>query len=313
MKASACGLAIVALLAVAAPGTTATSPLAPAAPDPSPEMSAVLPASASPQPPADAGWMPAVEASQGTASPGSATALVLPLVPVTPSPEAVRVSAGPRSTGAVALTFDDGYDRARCAAIAQTLRAYGATGTFFVNGNYLKEAPARWQQILGGQAIGNHTRSHRDLTLESDLVVRHQIAHNEALHERILGRPMLKVLRPPYGAHDTRVRRIAGELGYTHTVLWSVDSRDWRASATVRSIIARATGASPGSVILLHCGPSKTPRALPRIIRHYQARGIRLAGLDVVLGLHEVPSIPPLDEAGRPADSAADPSAVPAA
>lgn len=205
-------------------------------------------------------------------------------------PEAVRASAGPPATGAVALTFDDGYVRGRCAVIARTLREAGATGTFFINGNYLKAAPDAWRRILAGQAVGNHTRSHRDLTRESDLVARKQIAYNETLHERILGVPMLKVLRPPYGAQDARVRRIAGALGYSHTVLWSTDSGDWKRSATVRSIVRRATGAPPGSIILMHCGPAATPRALPRIIRHYEARGIRLAGLGVVLELGEAPA-----------------------
>ncbi len=204
----------------------------------------------------------------------------------------------------MALTFDDGYDRAACAAIARTLRAHGARGTFFINGNYLKSAPSAWRKILRGQAIGNHTRSHRDLTEADDLVARHQIAHNEALHERILGQPMLKVLRPPYGAQDGRVRRIAGELGYVHTVLWSVDSRDWRASATVRSIIRHATGAPPGSIILMHCGPRETPRALGRIIRHYQARGITLAGLDEVLLLPDEASVMPSDTPRPPLDPA---------
>lgn len=199
--------------------------------------------------------------------------------------EAVRVSAGSPSTRAVALTFDDGYDTQACASIARTLRSYGAVGTFFINGLHLQAEPQRWQEILRGQLVGNHTRSHRRLTEESDIVVRRQIMHNEALHERILGRPMLKVLRPPYGAHDRRVRSIAGALGYRYTVLWSVDSRDWQRSATVRSIIDRATGAPPGSIILMHCGPRETPAALASIIRHYRSRGIALAGLDVVLGL----------------------------
>jgi peptidoglycan/xylan/chitin deacetylase (PgdA/CDA1 family) len=199
--------------------------------------------------------------------------------------EAVRVSAGPRSTRAVALTFDDGYDTAACASITRTLRSNGVVGTFFINGLHLKAEPRRWQAILRGQQVGNHTRSHRRLTEASDLVVQRQIMQNEALHERILGWPMLKVLRPPYGAHDRRVRSIAGALGYQYTVLWSVDSRDWQRSATVRSIIDRATGAPPGSIILMHCGPRETPAALASIIRHYRSRGIALAGLDVVLGL----------------------------
>lgn len=206
---------------------------------------------------------------------------------------AAVVKAGPRWTRAVALTFDDGYDRRACASIARTLRANRATGTFFINGTHLKKAPDAWRRVLEGLQIGNHTRSHRNLTRESDAVVRKQIYQNELLHERILGRPMLKLLRPPYGAHDRRVRAIAGQLGYTHAVLWSVDTYDWRPSATGSSVTSRATGAPADSIILMHCGPDVTPRALPAIIRHYQQRGLELAGLDRVLGLSVGGSVHP--------------------
>lgn len=194
-----------------------------------------------------------------------------------------RVVAGARSSGAVALTFDDGYDRAACGRIARTLRAHHARGTFFLNGVNLRREPAAWRRILRGQAVGNHTWSHADLTHLGEAAIRAQILHNETVHERILGRPMQKVLRPPYGAEDGRVRSIAGQLGYRRTVIWNVDTLDWRSSATVGSIVSRAIGAPPGSIILMHCGPPETPRALPAIIRHYQGRGIELTGLGRVL------------------------------
>jgi peptidoglycan-N-acetylglucosamine deacetylase len=208
-----------------------------------------------------------------------------PAPAASPEPQAEIVRAGPPSSGAVALTFDDGYDRRRCGIITNALRESGATGTFFINGIYLKEAPDAWRDTLDGQEVANHTRSHRDLTKETDEVVRKQIAYNEALQEHILGRPMLKVLRPPYGAQDARVRTIAAQLGYRTLLLWSVDTLDWRRSATVHSIVRRAIGAPPGSVILMHCGPPRTAKALPHIIRDYRERGIRLAGLQEVLQL----------------------------
>ncbi len=198
--------------------------------------------------------------------------------------QATVIKSGSRSSGAVALTFDDGWSVGACASIARTLRAHDAKGTFFVNGNNLRLQPAKWRRILKGMPVGNHTRSHKNLKLESSRVVTKQIRENEALHERILGRPMLKVLRPPFGAHDRRVRRLAGQLGYKHTVLWNVDTFDWKASSTVASIVSRATGARPGSIILMHCGPRATTKALPAIIRHYQARGIELVGLGRLLG-----------------------------
>jgi peptidoglycan/xylan/chitin deacetylase (PgdA/CDA1 family) len=194
-----------------------------------------------------------------------------------------RVVAGARSSGAVALTFDDGTDRAACGRIARTLRANHARGTFFLNGVNVRREPAAWRRILRGQAVGNHTWSHADLTHLGAAAIRAEILRNQLLHERILGRPMLKVLRPPYGAEDGRVRSIVGQLGYRRTVIWNVDTLDWRPSATVGSIVSRAIGAPPGSIILMHCGPDETPRALPAIIRHYRARGIELAGLAAVL------------------------------
>jgi|GEM_PF-6781294 len=198
------------------------------------------------------------------------------------------IRAGPRSSGAVALTFDDGYNAKACGRIATALRAKAATGTFFINGNYVRDDPDRWRRILRGMEVGNHTRSHHDLTRVPHPVVKKQVLENEWIHERVLGRPILKVLRPPYGAYGLRVRRIAAQLGYDRIAMWSVDTQDWKHSSSARDIVRRATGARPGSVILMHCARGETADALPGIIRHYHSRGIRLAGLSEVLGLGEV-------------------------
>jgi peptidoglycan/xylan/chitin deacetylase (PgdA/CDA1 family) len=213
-------------------------------------------------------------------------ALVLSLVTFAPAgaAEAGIVRAVPRSSGAVALTFDDGWNVRACARIADILRERNVSGTFFVNGRELKQRPATWRRILEGMPVGNHTRTHKNLVRQSGEVIRRQIETNERIHERILGRPMLKLFRPPYGSHDRRVRRIAGELGYRYTVMWNVQPHDWSSRTTAGQIIQRATGARPGSIILLHCRHASTVRALPKIIRHYKQRDIGLVGLDELLG-----------------------------
>ena len=207
--------------------------------------------------------------------------------PETPGPQkppAARVvRKGLRASGAVALTFDDGYNGRACGRIANILRKHDAVGTFFVNGRYLQDQPGRWRQTLEGMEVGNHTRSHRDLTREVHPVVERQIAQNEAIHEQVLDRPMLKVLRPPYGAYGERVGRIAKQLGYDRVVMWNVDTGDWRPNVKAKSIARRATGAPAGSIILMHCARDATVKALPKIIRHYERRGIKLAGLKKVL------------------------------
>ena len=198
-------------------------------------------------------------------------------------PMATIVRKGRAASGAVALTFDDGYNRKACARITNILRKHEAVGTFFVNGQWLRREPERWRSILEGMEVANHTRSHRNLTREPHPVVMRQIRTNEAIHERVLGRPMLKLLRPPYGAQGERVGRIAGQLGYEHMVLWNVDTQDWRPDSKARRIIRRATDAAPGSIVRMHCARNATARALPAIVRHYQRRGIAVAGLSTVL------------------------------
>ncbi len=190
---------------------------------------------------------------------------------------------GRRATGAVALTFDDGINRRACARIANVLREHDVVGTFFINGQWLQKAPNQWRHILEGMEVANHTRSHRDLTREPHPVVKNQIRTNQWIHEQVLGRPMLKVLRPPYGAYGERVGRIAAALGYETIAMWNVDTGDWRPSSKPGTVTRRAIGGPPGSIILMHCSRDATVKALPRIIKHYRGRGIDIEPLSVVL------------------------------
>jgi len=141
-----------------------------------------------------------------------------------------------------------------------------------------------WRTIAARFAIGNHTRTHPDLTTIPDSRVIYQITTDEQIVEAITGRPMLKVLRPPYGAVDAHVRRLAAGLGYDNIVLWDVDSMD-SADASVAGVERNAERATNGSIILMHCGPSTTPIALPAIIRNLQSRGLGFVTIPTLLGL----------------------------
>lgn len=193
------------------------------------------------------------------------------------------ITDGPRSRPWVALTFDDGWSADRCARIVRTLRAKGATATFFINGSIVKAAPKRWRSMLKGFPVANHTLTHPWLTRLGASQVRTQILANQQAHERILGRPMLRLLRPPYGAYDGRVVSIADSLGY-RTMLWDTSGGDTNAGATTSSVIRAASRGGRGAIVLLHCGPAVTPAAVGPIIDRYRARGLRLVGLDEMLG-----------------------------
>lgn len=193
------------------------------------------------------------------------------------------ITHGPRSRPWVALTFDDGWSADRCARIVQTLRAKRATATFFINGSIIRGAPKRWRSMLKGFPVANHTLTHPWLTRLSTSQVRAQILTNQQVHERILGRPMLRLLRPPYGAYDGRVVATADSLGY-RTLLWDTSGVDTSSGATTSSVIRNATRGGKGAIVLLHCGPTVTPAAVGPIIDRYRARGFKLVGLDQMFG-----------------------------
>jgi peptidoglycan/xylan/chitin deacetylase (PgdA/CDA1 family) len=223
------------------------------------------------------------------ATPGAlAAALVLAVVflatVTAPSLAASAVTHGSRQRPWVALTFDDGWSVDRCARIASTLRTKRATATFLINGTYMQRAPARWRSILAGFPVANHSYAHRDLSLLSAAAIRADVSGDEARIERILGRPMLKVLRPPYGAYDSTVSSVAASLGY-RLVLWDVDSGDTYAGATTGSVASRASAGGRGSIVLMHCGPSVTPAAVGRVVDAYRSRGLQLVDLGTMLGL----------------------------
>jgi peptidoglycan/xylan/chitin deacetylase (PgdA/CDA1 family) len=211
-------------------------------------------------------------------------ALLLVGLPDAPAAASGVITHGPQDHRWVALTFDDGWGVSACERISRTLRAKGATATFLINGSILRGSPSRWRAILRGFPLANHTRTHPWLTRLGSADIRAQIVTDAQAHQQVLGRPTLPLLRPPYGAYDSDVLRVAGGLGY-RTILWNTSGGDTAAGATTASVIRNATRGGSGAIVLLHCGPSMTPAAVGPIIDSYRARGYRLVGLDEMLGL----------------------------
>jgi peptidoglycan/xylan/chitin deacetylase (PgdA/CDA1 family) len=193
------------------------------------------------------------------------------------------ISRGSRSHRWIALTFDDGWDAARCRSIEHTLLEKHVTATWFPNAVYVRNAPTLWRSIASHFPIGNHTRSHPDLTTLSTKAVRNQIRSDEKIVESITGHQMIKVFRPPYGAYNHTVLRVAAGLGYRDLVLWNVDDRDTQ-GASASQALAYAERGGRGSIVLMHCGPQITPGILPAVIDYYRSRGYRFVTIPTLLG-----------------------------
>jgi len=196
------------------------------------------------------------------------------------------VRNGPRDEKVVALTFDDGWSTPRCQKILETLVTHKVAATFFPNALYVKQHPAFWRRVAElGFPIGNHTTNHRDLTELTGAGVFQEIDRNRKIVERVTGVPMVRVMRPPFGAYNKRTIRQSTKAGFPTLLLWDTTSLDTSRRASEKAMTKAALSGRNGSIVVLHCGPKETPRILPKIIAGYRARGFRFVTIPALLGI----------------------------
>lgn len=184
----------------------------------------------------------------------------------------------------VALTFDDGPSPFT-GQILDVLRKYKAKGTFFILGNQIEGNPLPLQRILAeGSAVGNHSWNHADFTTLSTGEIRSQLSEvNGTLSAK--GIPAPKLFRPPYGARDDKVVSEAKKKGML-TVMWDVDTNDYKQPAPQVIVDTVIQGARPGSIVLMHDGGggrASTVAALPGIIKGLRKRGFKLVTVPQLL------------------------------
>ncbi len=159
----------------------------------------------------------------------------------------------------VYFTFDDGPDASVTGRVLDILDRYDAQATFFVTGSRVPSYPGVTRRIVEQRhAIANHSWSHPVLTGLSDSAVRSQFRSTNDVVTRTTGvRPTC--YRPPYGAVNARVHRLAVESGLpnaewtvagSHYGLWDVDTQDWRRGYS--RTWYELSKVSDGDVVLMH-------------------------------------------------------------
>jgi len=145
------------------------------------------------------------------------------LIPVPPPVGVVYELPGEGSE--LALTIDDGTSSAVVAAFVAFAKDSGIRLTFFPNGCYRSwtdNAEALRPLVESGQvALGNHTWSHPDLTTLGDQEVAEEITRNRDFLRSTFGVADSPFLRPPFGARDERIDRIAADLGHPTIAMWN--------------------------------------------------------------------------------------------
>ena len=262
-------------------GTGTGSPTATPPPvTPSPIATTPLPTTATtPTPPADPTRAPS---PVPTATPGSVAGRL--------------IEHGDRSSTGIALTFDMGGRVDPALDIMNWLIDNEVHATIFMTGaiveNQNTDAGRRVLALVDAHPdlfdLGNHSYSHpdfRDLTPEQ---MRDELTRTEAAVSGVARASMRPWFRPPFGGQDTEVVRTVAAAHYSGTIMWDIDTIDWRpeadggptAAAIVDKVVSRAQG---GSIVLMHLGGYNTLAALPALIAGLEAKGLQPVTLDEML------------------------------
>lgn len=136
-------------------------------------------------------------------------------------------------------------------SILETLERENVKATFFLDGSWLAKNVELAEQIKAkGHELSNHAYSHPDMAALGRSEQYDQINRTEKLLKEKLN-IQNQWFAPPSGSYNGTTVQIARELGL-HTVLWTIDTVDWKKPAP-QSIVAKIDRKlEPGALILMH-------------------------------------------------------------
>ncbi len=131
-----------------------------------------------------------------------------------------------------------------------------------------------------GHELGNHGHAHKHHK-QLDLAGNREEIRKADAAIRAVQPGQLRLFAPPYGEYSSATVEAARDLGY-QTILWSIDTVDWKLPG-VQVIISRVLGkAHNGALVLMH-PTAQTVEALPAIISGLKAQGYALCTVSEVI------------------------------
>ncbi|MFD1929492.1 polysaccharide deacetylase family protein [Sporosarcina siberiensis] len=174
----------------------------------------------------------------------------------------------------IALLINVAWGDEHIPGILKTLNESSVKATFFFDGSWVKKTPHLASMIyLEGHEIGNHAYSHPDLKLRTPDETRMELQKtNDVIQEALELTP--KWFAPPSGSFNQTTINVANELKMK-TILWTVDTVDWRKPSTNEMVQRVVAAVENGSMILMH--PTKpTEEGLETMIDEIQNKGFQL-------------------------------------
>jgi peptidoglycan/xylan/chitin deacetylase (PgdA/CDA1 family) len=173
---------------------------------------------------------------------------------------------GPRNNGAptIYLTFDDGPNPDATPALLDVLAREGVRATFFVIPAHVTADTARIvkRAIHDGHGVALHSDTRR-LMLKSPVELAALLVEQADQIEALTGVRPCRLFRPHSGWRGGQMYEGLDRAGYTLAGwgfgMWDVSL--WRAAKPERLASRLAARASDGSIVVMHDGHHKDPRA----------------------------------------------------
>lgn len=196
---------------------------------------------------------------------------------------------------AVVLTIDAGLRPSNLLQELDILKAKDVRATVFLYTGELgkrTDGPDIVQRVLAdGHELGNHTRTHRDMTKLSDDEVGGEVDSVEAFAMESAGATTKPYFRAPFLATNDAVNRVLNARCY-RSVWITFDTRDDRPDANADDIVravfedkGQPRAIERGSILLFHGSQVANLEALPRVIDGLRARGFAILTLSDALRL----------------------------
>lgn len=189
---------------------------------------------------------------------------------------------GNPNTSRVALAINVAWGEEYLPEILKILAEEKTKATFFLVGSWVKAFPELTKELnSGGHELGNHGLYHGHPLRMKREELKRIITENEKLIQAVTRSRIANLFAPPYGEISPLIVSAAGELGY-QTIMWSVDSVDWKNPAPEILLNRVLSKIEAGGIILLHpTAPTKT--ALRELIRSLRKKGLEPGTVSEVL------------------------------
>ncbi|WP_246120488.1 polysaccharide deacetylase family protein [Cohnella terricola] len=160
------------------------------------------------------------------------------------------------------------------------LREENVKATFFFDGSWLSKHMDTAKTIIGeGHEVSNHAYTHPDMSKLGDERQRQEIGRTEELLKKLGVKNVW--FAPPSGYFNDNTVKVASEYGL-RTVLWTLDTIDWKKPEPSAVVAKVAQKVGPGSLILMH-PTSSSQGALKGMIKAIRSKGYTLGTVSETL------------------------------